>query len=291
MLIVDRTGAQALLQDLGREGQAQLGVSPSGAADRTALRLANRLVGNPEGAAAIECLLGGLRLTAHDLHWVAVTGAPTEVVVNGTRVGSHSSFPLRPGDRLSIEMPAQGLRSYLAVRGGFRAPRTLGSRSTDVLSGLGPDPLQPGQELAVRPPRRALPSTDLAPVDRLRTTLRVLPGPRRDWFTDDAWQTLMTTEWQVSSDSNRVAVRLGGGRLERSRTDELPSEAMVRGAVQVPSSGEPLIFGPDHPITGGYPVIAVLTDRDADHAGQLRPGGTVRFTPARERLPVSPGRR
>jgi allophanate hydrolase subunit 2 len=121
--------------------------------------------------------------------------------------------------------------------------------------------------------------------------LAVLPGPRRDWFSDDAWRTLLTTEWQVSSDTNRVAVRLDGERLERSTTEELPSEAMVRGAIQVPSSGLPLIFGPDHPVTGGYPVIAVLTDRDADHAGQLRPGGTVRFVQARERLPGSPGHR
>ena len=170
-------------------------------------------------------------------------------------------------------------------------PTTLGSRSTDVLSGLGPKPLAPGVELPVGDPLDPLPDTDLAPVARPRTTLAVLPGPRRDWFTDDAWQTLLTTDWQVSSDSNRVAVRLDGGRLERSRTEELPSEAMVRGAIQVPSSGLPLIFGPDHPVTGGYPVIAVLTDRDADHAGQLRPGGTVRFALARERLPGSPGRR
>ena len=151
--------------------------------------------------------------------------------------------------------------------------------------------MAPGTELPVGDPLHPLPDTDLAPVARPRTTLAVLPGPRRDWFTDDAWQTLLTTDWQVSSDSNRVAVRLDGGRLERSRTEELPSEAMVRGAIQVPSSGLPLIFGPDHPVTGGYPVIAVLTDRDADHAGQLRPGGTVRFALARERLPGSPGHR
>ncbi len=281
MLVVDRTGPQALLQDLGRSGQAHLGVSPSGAADRAALRLANRLVGNPEGAAAVECLLGGLVVTARALHWVAVTGAPTGVMVNGSRVGSHSSLPLRPGDTLAIEAPAVGLRSYLAVRGGFGAPQTLGSRSTDLLSGLGPEPLEPGQELVVLHPRQPLPDIDLAPVQPPRTTLTVLPGPRRDWFTDAAWQLLLTTEWKVSSDSNRVAVRLGGGRLDRSRSEELPSEAMVRGAIQVPSSGQPLIFGPDHPVTGGYPVIAVLTDQDADHAAQLRPGGTVRFTPAR----------
>jgi biotin-dependent carboxylase-like uncharacterized protein len=291
VLVVDRTGAQALLQDLGRERHAHLGVSPSGAADRAALRLANRLVGNPEDAAAIECVLGGLVVTASAMHWVAVTGAPTEVLVNGTRVGSHTSLPLRPGHTLTIEAPREGLRSYLAVRGGIRAPTTLGSRSTDVLSGLGPKPLVPGTQLPVGDPHHPLPDTDQAPVERPRTTLAVLPGPRRDWFTDDAWRTLLTTQWQVSSDTNRVAVRLDGEPLERSTTEELPSEAMVRGAIQVPSSGQPLIFGPDHPVTGGYPVIAVLTDRDADHAGQLRPGGTVRFALARDPLPGSPRHR
>jgi biotin-dependent carboxylase-like uncharacterized protein len=280
VLVVDRTGAQALVQDLGRAGHAQLGVSPSGAADRAALRLANRLVGNPEDAAVIECLLGGLAVTARSLHWVAVTGAPTEVLVDGTRVGSHASLPLRPGSTLTIEAPREGLRSYLAVRGGLQVAPTLGSRSTDVLSGLGPEPLAPGTELPVGEPLRPLPDTDLAPVERPRTTLAVLPGPRRDWFTDEAWRTLLTTAWQVSSDSNRVAVRLDGRQLPRSTVEELPSEAMVRGAIQVPSSGRPLIFGPDHPVTGGYPVIAVLTQHDADHAGQLRPGGTVRFVPA-----------
>ena len=277
---MDRTGPQALLQDLGRGGHAHLGVSPSGAADRAALRLANRLVGNPEGETAIECLLGGLRVSAQAFHWVAVTGAPTSVVVNATRGWSHSSLPLRPGDTLEIEAPARGLRSYLAVRGGFRARPTLGSCSTDLLSGLGPPGLAPGQRLSVGVPRQPLPSADLAPVEAPRTTLRVLPGPRRDWFTEDAWRVLLTADWQVSVDSNRVAARLDGPELVRSRTEELPPEAMVRGAVQVPSSGQPLIFGPDHPVTGGYPVIAVLTEQDADHAGQLRPGATVRFTSA-----------
>ena len=164
VLVVDRTGAQALLQDLGRGGHAHLGVSPSGAADRAALRLANRLVGNPEDAAAIECLLGGLAVTAAALHWVAVTGAPTEVLVNGTRVGSHASLPLRPGDTLAIAAPPEGLRSYLAVRGGFQVAATLGSRSTDVLSGLGPEPLAPRQGAPGRQIRAGrLPGTDLGP--------------------------------------------------------------------------------------------------------------------------------
>ncbi len=281
MLIVERTGPQALLQDLGRPGLAHLGVSGSGAADRAALRLANRLVGNPEDAVGVECLLGGLAVTAGRLHWVAVTGAPTDVTVDGTSVGSHTSLALRPGQTLALAPPGRGLRSYLAVRGGIDAPATLGSRSTDLLSGLGPAPLAPGTDLRVGVTDRPLPAADLAYADPPRTRLRVLPGPRRDWFTDDAWRTLLAADWQVSTDADRVAVRLTGPTLERCRTEELPSEAMVRGALQVPASGQPLVFGPDHPVTGGYPVIAVLTEADADRAGQLRPGDTVRFCVAR----------
>ena len=277
MIIVERIGVQALLQDLGRPGLAHLGVSPSGAADRTALRLANRLVGNRENAAAIECLFGGLVVRSASLLWVAVTGAPTGVLVNDALTGSHSSIPLRPGDTLAIQAPRHGIRNYLAVRGGFKGAKTLGSRSTDLLSGLGPAPLSAGEELAVGRPRRRFPDTDLAPPNQPRKILRLLPGPRRDWFADEAWTALLDEPWTVSPDSNRVAVRLEGPNLPRSRTIELPSEGIVRGAIQVPTSGQPLIFGADHPVTGGYPVLAVLTDRDADHAAQLRPGETVRF--------------
>lgn len=281
MIIVERAGPSALLQDLGRPGYAHLGVSPSGAADRGALALANRLVGNPEGGVAVECLLGGLEVTARDLHWVAVTGAPAEVRVGDRLVGMNAPVPLRPGRRLRIGRPAAGLRCYLAVRGGIETPGILGSCSTDTLSGLGPSPLRDGEELAIGVPTRELPAVDLAPVAQTPPELALLPGPRRDWFSDAAWTTLLGTGWQVTAEADRVAIRLGGPRLERRLDDELPSEAIVRGAVQVPSSGQPLIFGPDHPVTGGYPVIAVLTRRAGDRAAQLRPGQTVRFTPAR----------
>ena len=191
MIIIEQSGALALIQDLGRPGLAHLGVSPSGAADRTALRLANRLVGNVEGAAAVECLLGGLVVRSASLLWVAVTGAPTEVLVNGAPTGSHSSIPLRPEDTLTIQAPGHGIRNYLAVRGGVKGHRILGSRSTDTLSGLGPEPLTPGQHLKVGRPKRRFPDTNLAPPNQPRKTLRVLPGPRRDWFTHEAWETLV----------------------------------------------------------------------------------------------------
>ena len=282
MITVEETGPLSLVQDLGRPGWAHLGVSPSGAADRAGLRLANRLVGNSDSAAAIECTLGGLTVVSDSLHWVAVAGAPTEVVVNEAPTSSHSSIALRPGDRLQIRPPADGVRSYLAVRGGIKAERVLGSRATDVLAGLGPPPLTPGQILRIGRPRHRLPDIGLAPPPTPLRTLPVLPGPRLDWFDLSCWPVLLRTGWRVSADANRVAVRLEGPSLTRSRPGELPSEGLVRGAVQVPTSGQPLIFSADHPVTGGYPVVAVLTEAGADAAAQLRPGEVVRFTRARE---------
>jgi len=278
MIVVETTGPLTTVQDLGRPGLAELGVSPSGAADRTAHRLANRLVGNPESDATLEITLGGLSVRATATHWVAVTGAPTTVLVNDRPTASHGLIALPPGDRLTVLPPAYGVRSYLAVRGGITVAPVLGSRATDLLSGIGPAPLRPGDELPVGRPGPPLPGVDLAPPHQPRKTLAITPGPRQDWFLDHAWHDLVHESWTVSPDGNRVGVRLEGGFLTRRVSDELPSEGLIRGAVQVPASGEPLIFLADHPVTGGYPVIAVLTDRAADHAAQLRPGDQVRFT-------------
>lgn len=281
MITVVTPGPLALLQDLGRPGLAHLGVSPSGAADRTAYLLANRLVGNAPDAVAVETVLGGLEVRCEEQSWLVVTGAPTEVVVNGRPTSSHTVITMQRDDELRIETPPLGLRNYLGVRGGLLAPLTLGSCATDVLSHLGPAPLTAHQRLAVGRPSRPMPDVDLAPPNQPRKTLQVNSGPRRDWFADDAWGTLLHQPWAVTSDSNRVAIRLDGPALDRHGSDELPSEAVIRGAIQVPPSGQPLIFGADHPITGGYPVIATLTERDCDHAAQLRPGDTVRFTDLR----------
>jgi biotin-dependent carboxylase-like uncharacterized protein len=278
MITVENPGVLSLLQDLGRHHHSSLGVSRSGAADRYALALANRLLGNRKGAAAIETMLGGLVVTTDAPVWVAVTGAPTEVRVNDTPTASHTVIHLEAGDSLRVEPPPLGLRSYLAVRGGLKVDKVLGSRSTDMLSHIGPPPLTAGQQLPVGKARRHSPGVELAPPLPPLTLLQVSPGPRHDWFTEDAWQLLLSTPWTVTADSDRVALRLSGPRLERSVSAELPSEGLLRGAIQVPPSGQPLIFGPDHPVTGGYPVIAVLTDRASDHAAQARPGDRLTFT-------------
>ncbi|GAA1603149.1 MULTISPECIES: biotin-dependent carboxyltransferase family protein [Kribbella] len=273
-LTVLTTGPLATIQDLGRAGQAALGVPASGACDRASYALANRLVGNHDGAAALEVTYGGLALHADGDVVVAITGAPcTGVPLNAPAV-------LRSGQVLRFGPPTSGLRTYVAVRGGIDVPPVLGSRSTDLLSGLGPSPLVAGQTLPVGSSENPMPGVDLAPVAHPaagEVVLRVTPGPRRDWFTDAGWESLLTQVYSVSTNSNRVGVRLDGVPLERARTGELASEGMTHGAVQIPPSGTPVIFLADHPVTGGYPVIAYVAAADLDACAQLRPGQPVRL--------------
>ncbi len=272
------TGALALVEDLGRPGLAATGVGRSGAADRRALRLANRLVANPEDAAGIEVVFGGLAVKAHGLLTVALSGAPAPADVDGTPVGHHALIVLRPGQVLRLGVPPTGLRTYLAVRGGIAVQPVLGSRSTDTLSGIGPEKLAPGTMLPTGTEPEALPLIDVAPVATPtggEVVLRAVPGPRADFFTDV--RALARTTWTASSRSDRVGMRLEGDPLEHAGSGELPSEGIARGAVQVPPSGEPVVFLADHPVTGGYPVAAVVLDADVDRAAQVRPGQHVRF--------------
>jgi biotin-dependent carboxylase-like uncharacterized protein len=279
MIEVVRSGPLATVQDLGRSGHAHLGVPGSGAADARSLRLGNRLVGNPENAAGLELTLGGAVLRFHEPGWIAVTGAPAAVTVGGRACGMHAPCHVPAGSLVEFGVPTAGVRTYLAVRGGLAVAPILGSRATDLLSGIGPPPLRPGDRLPVGPPGGAEITVDQAPVAALpeRPVLGVLPGPRDDWFDADGLATLTGSPYEVTADSNRVGVRLAGPALRRSRDGELPSEGMVIGALQVPPSGQPIIFLADHPTTGGYPVIAVLAPADLPVAAQLRPGQQVRF--------------
>jgi biotin-dependent carboxylase-like uncharacterized protein len=283
VLTVLASGPLTTVQDRGRPGWASIGVTRSGAADRQAAALANRLVGNDAAAAVLEVTVGGLQVRAGRTLLVAVSGAPAPVTVDGRAAPFDAPLTLRPGQVLGLGNPAVGLRSYLAVRGGIGVPPVLGSRSTDTLSGLGPAPLRPGDVLPVGALSADEPVVDVAPVraPSSRPVLRVLPGPRRDWLAPAAWTALTAADWTVSPDSDRVGLRLAGPRLDRARTDELPSEGLVPGAVQVPPDGAPVLFLVDHPVTGGYPVLAVVTTDDLPAAAQLRPGDRVRFRPTR----------
>ncbi len=278
-LRVHATGTLSLVQDLGRRGLSGVGVGRSGAADRGALRQANRALVNDERAAAVEVTLGGLEVEVGDEGlWLCVTGAPCPVGVDGRDVGSHAVFFATPGARVVLGPPTSGLRSYLAVRGGVEPDEVLGSRASDVLSGLGPAPLTAGVVLPVGTPGSRFPVVDVVTVPDLgpEAVLRVVRGPRDRWVRDaDA---LVTTTWAVTDRSNRVGMRLGGPPLAPAGEEQLPSEGAWRGAVQVPPSGEPVLFLADHPVTGGYPVVAVVLDADVDRAAQLRPGEAVRFS-------------
>lgn len=254
------------VQDRGRPGLAHLGVPPSGAADRRAYELGNRLVGNRPGAASLEATLAGPKLRFAAAGVVALTGAE-----------HWPAFEVGVGDVLDVEPYKRGARLYVSVRGGIDVAPVLGSRSTDLMSGLGPSIVRPGDLLRIGEEVGGAPEE--LPGDPLpdEPVLRVLPGPRADWFAPDALDALTSRPWRMSLSSNRVGIRLEGEPLAWARDEELRSEGLVTGALQVPPNGLPILLGPDHPTTGGYPVIAVVRSEDLWLAGQLRPGETVRF--------------
>jgi len=284
-------GPRATIQDQGRPGHAAEGLAVAGAADRTALRTALRLVGTAEDAAGIEITMGGFRAVALADLWIAVTGAWGAIEVDGRAVDPYVAHAWPAATELRIDVFAHGARGYLAARGGWDAPRLAGSRSSDTLAGVGPAPLRAGDELALAADAVSpIPADDLhpwsAPPDDT-IELDLAPGPRADWFTAAAHASLFDSVWTVSSQADRVGIRLEGPELARAVPvdtavpGELASEGMVPGALQVPPSGRPVILGPDGPVTGGYPVIAVVTDASRDALAQARPGMRVRFRHAR----------
>ncbi|MCF0096459.1 biotin-dependent carboxyltransferase family protein [Micromonospora sp. MH99] len=272
-----RAGALTTVQDLGRPGWAHLGVPRSGALDPTALRLANRLVGNAEQAAGLEITLTGCTLRLTHAATVAITGAEVAVRAGDRPGDTGRPLTVPAGTVLRVGPARRGVRSWLAVAGGIDVPQVLGSRATDTLAGLGPPVLRDGDRLPLGVPLAEPAPVDVtvgpAPATELRLSVRL--GPRDDWFTSSALDLLFGTAYTVSPVSNRVGARLAGAALPRAVAGELPSEGIVLGAVQVPADGQPLIFLADHPTTGGYPVIGVVTD--VTQLAQARPGTTVRF--------------
>ncbi|WP_315638039.1 MULTISPECIES: urea amidolyase family protein [Microbacterium] len=284
---VVRSSLQLLVQDAGRPGFAALGVSASGVADRVAMHAANRAVGNTPAAAVLESV-GGAVLRFHGAGVAAVTGATgplTLTDVDGTERTLLPGVPFATvdGDELTLGHPDRGLRSVIAVRGGLAPAAALDSRATDTLAGLGPAPLSVGDLLPIGD--AAVAAVEPDPVPRALpaagelVALEITLGPRDDWFTAAGVDALTGQEWTVTPRSDRVGIRLQGDvPLERAVGGELPSEGAVTGAIQVPPDGQPVLFLPDHPLTGGYPIIGALTDRSLDLAAQLPPGVRVRFT-------------
>ncbi len=279
-LTVLRSGPLATVQDGGRPGFAAVGLGRAGACDRGSWQLGNRLVGNRPGCAGIEATFGGLWLRADRPAVVALTGAPCPATIDDRPVGTEQPVHLPAGSTLRLGAPADGVRTYVAVRGGIDVPPELGSRSTDLRAGVGPEPLTEGHRLPVGEDIAGDPVAADAGAWRsaARLRLRIRLGPRSDWFTREAVQLLLTRTWEVSPAADRVAVRLAGPTLGRAGTGELPSEGCVPGAIQVPADGQPIVFLSDHPVTGGYPVIAVVAGADVDRLAQARPGSLLWFS-------------
>ena len=290
-LQVRATGLLTVFQDLGRHGQAGQGVSASGAMDQAALKAANRLVGNASHLAALETVGGGLQLRSVGENVVAVTGADavlTLTTADGQRwpVPRYEPVALADGDTLAVGQPTAGARCYVAVRGGYAEAPVMGSCATDTLAHVGPAPVAVGDWLAVRPApvtsvvsAPELPPADLPTLEQ-EVVLDVVMGPRTDWFTPEAIARFAAQRWQVTPQSNRVGLRLAGEvPLDRAITGELPSEGTALGALQVPPSGQPVLFLADHPLTGGYPVIGCVAPYHLDRAGQIPVGAWLRFNP------------
>ncbi|HEU5428106.1 MAG TPA: 5-oxoprolinase/urea amidolyase family protein [Actinocrinis sp.] len=282
---VIRAGALTTIQDRGRPGYAHLGVPHSGALDQAAHRLANHLVGNDPDAATLESTLSGLTLRALSPVVVAVCGAVAPVRVDGRPAPWSAPIALRAGQTLDVGMATQGVRSYIAIAGGITVPRVLGSRSTDLLSGLGSaDRLRDDDRIPIGdtagPPQHAdtYPITVTAPTKAGSVIeLPIVPGPRPDAFPESARLLLAAAEFTVSPTSNRIALRLDGPALLRTGPDTIASEGAVLGAIQVPADGRPIMFLADRPPTGGYPVIAVVPPDALGPAVQAPPGTRVRF--------------
>ncbi|MDN5900580.1 MAG: biotin-dependent carboxyltransferase family protein, partial [Brachybacterium sp.] len=303
-------GPRTLFEDTGRPGRAASGVSSSGAFDRGAMLRANLAVGNPASAAVLEIMAGPLQLQARAAVVVGLSGARAVVSLHRADEDgadleldpgqSHEQpLALDVGDRLEVGAVTEGLRMVLAVRGGLRgagaAGAVLGSLSHDTLSALGPAPLEAGDLLLVgsqqgldavpaptpAPDPAAARGSSAAPVDDAAPASLEIPvhaGPRDALLGAAALDQLLSTTWTVRPDSDRVGVRLDGEPLTPpTSSGSRASEPMVPGAIQVPPSGLPVVFGPDHPTTGGYPVIAVVTRVGLDQLSQARAGTTLRF--------------
>ena len=282
MLKIIRAGMYTSVQDGGREGLRQLGISRCGAMDKPALVTANLLVGNGANAAALEITLGQVDIQFERSGWFALTGAACEATLDGKAVWVGWRTAYRPGQRLVLKTPQHGIRSYLAVAGGVAVPVVLGSRSTDLKVGIGGlegRRLQDGDRLKLgksdkqfRGPRgvKQLP---------IGNRIRALPGPEYQEFDSVSQDSFWRSPWQLSPQSNRMGYRLQGQPLKRTTDREMLSHGLLPGVVQVPHNGQPIVLMNDAQTTGGYPRIATIIEADMYQLAQIPLGQPIHFVP------------
>ena len=283
-VLVRAAGPGVTIQDLGRRGSARWGVTGCGAMDPAALRLANRVLGNPDGAAVIEVSLGGLEIEAEDGPiGVAVVGGAFDVRLDGRVLASAAALTLRPGMRLTVRAGAAGSWASVAIAGGIDAAEVLGSRATHTrshLGGLDGRGLRAGDRSTIVDPRRGpeMPAAiDTAPLAADQGPIRVMLGPQDDHFDAATIAAFLATDWRLSPRSDRMAYALDGPPLAHARGHDIVSDAVAHGAIQVPGSGLPFVLMADRQPTGGYPKIATVIGADLGRMAQIRPGETVRF--------------
>ena len=282
MIEILRAGPLTTVQDLGRPGWRERGLSLCGALDEFALQAGNLLVGNPPGAAGLEFTLGPATLRFDTDSCIALTGTDTEASLDGRPVRPWWRLAVRAGQTLKIAAPHERMRSYLAIAGGIALTPALGSLSTDLKAGFGGldgRALRDGDRLPLNP-LAALPgrSVGMRPPE-WTPAVRVLPGPEHEGFSATARDTFWASDWTVTPQSNRMGYRLAGPALSREHGDELASRGVLPGVIQVPPSGQPIVLLADAQTTGGYPKIGVVIRADLWKLGQVRLGARLRFVP------------
>ncbi len=283
-LLIHDAGPQTTVQDLGRRGTLRAGVPPSGPMDREAFLLANRLVGNPDDAAALECTLIGPRIELADARWVAVTGAAMPATLNRAPMPRWATFEVKPGDVLRLGPAASGVRAYLAVSGGIDTPPALGSRSTYLRGQLGGHQgraLRKGDVLPLGPPSGGAPAEVLGqfiPDYTQVLTARMVLGPQDDRFTQRGIQALFEAPYEMTPQSDRMGARLRGARIEHTRGHDIISDGVAWGGVQVVGDGQPIVLLADRQSTGGYTKVGTVCSFDIGRVCQVKPGQRLSFT-------------
>jgi len=283
MIRVLDPGPQTTVQDLGRPGHLRYGIPPSGPVDRAAFVVANRLVGNADGAAGLECTVMGPRFEAETPCAIAVTGAQMSVAVNGAEAPAWTTLSLKPGDVVKLGVARAGVRAYMAFSGGLDVPSVLGSRATYLrgrLGGLGGRALRKDDRLGLLPaPAPPICRAAASAIVDLTVPpeIRVVLGPQADRFTEDGLAALLGGEYEMLPQSDRMGARLKGPRIEHARGHDIISDGIALGSLQVPGDGQPIALLVDRQSTGGYTKIATIGSFDIGRLGQVKPGQRLRF--------------
>ena len=284
MIRLIEPGPQTTVQDLGRFGHLRAGIPPSGPMDVRAFVIANRLVGNPDNAAALECTVVGPRFAVERGGAIAVTGAEAPVLVNDQPAPQWTTLVLPPGAQVRVGAARAGVRIYVAFAGGLDVPAVLGSRATYLrgrLGGLEGRNLKRGDTLGLRPHpepvvARRLPAADIPAVEP-EPEIRVVLGPQADRFTAEGIAAFLSGPYEMLPQSDRMGARLSGPAIAHRRGHDIISDGIALGAIQVPGDGQPIVLLVDRQSTGGYTKVATVGSFDIGRIGQVKPGQRVRF--------------